>query len=121
MSSRDIVSLVITFLSSSAAAAIFNILYDRRKRKRETKRQDTDGRLQDWKEKSEKDEKRMGDMEKEQQSLRQELASLGQALSSLGRDFAALEQYSFALEVIIRRLDPGAQIPPRPNRERRGN
>jgi chromosome segregation ATPase len=109
---RDlIVTLVIALSSSTVITAIINAVANHMSKKRATDTGYIDGRLQDWKERSEQSDKRIANLEQKLEATQRELAGLG-------RDFAGLEQYTAALEVIVRKLDPGAHIPPRPHRER---
>lgn len=106
-----IVTLAIAILSSSVITAIVNAFANRASKKRAAETGYIDGRLQDWKERSERSDKRIASLEEKLEAALQEQARLG-------RDLAALEQYTSALEVVVRNLDPSAQRPPRPFRER---
>lgn len=97
---------------SSVLTAIIGAASNLWGKKKERSNGYVDGRLQDWKERSERSDKRLETLEHKLEKTQQELAALD-------RDFASLEQYTAALEVTVRKLDPSAQIPPRPHRARR--
>lgn len=110
MDRNAMLSLAAALLSSSVVTALINILYDIRNKKRDAERGHADGRLRDWREISEK-------LDRELDAAREEMALQGRKIAGLERDLASLEQYAVGLEVIIRHLDPGARVPPRPHRE----
>jgi len=106
------VYLVAAFLGSAAFAALINGIFAIGNKKRDQDIKVTEERVQDQKAAVKKSEERIEKLERELDEMRREFASW--------KTYAAsLDQYAAALEVIIRRIDPSAMIPPRPSRERK--
>lgn len=110
---------VIQLLGTGTLIAFVNAVASGYSKKRERQAGNIDGRLQDWRERSEQSDKRIAILEHKIEELQRERAEDKLEFAALGRDFAGLEQYTAALEVTVRKLDPSAQIPPRPHRSRR--
>ena len=97
---RDVWIALLSVVSGGGVAGVITAMQAAKKGKRE----DIDGRILAWQQISDKHEQRMERMERK--------------LEAMERYIADLERYNLALEKIILRLDPSAEIPPRPSRTR---
>ena len=107
------ITILTILLSSSVLVSVITAISAHWGKKKERQAGYVDGRINDLKEQTTKNDRKIEDLEKR----------LSDALDRLARYekfSAAQEQYTSSLEIIIRELCPGATMPPRPHLERRG-
>ena len=117
---QNAMTILTILLSSSVLVSVITSISAHWGKKKERQAGYVDGRINDLKEQTAKND---GEIEALRMELKEARAETKAALERLARyeKFAAAqEQYTSSLEIIIREMCPSATMPPRPHLERRG-
>jgi chromosome segregation ATPase len=111
-------AILTILLSSSVLVSLITAISAHWGKKKERQAGYVDGRINDLKEQTSKNDREIGDLRKELKEARDETKAALERLARYEKFAAAQEQYTASLRINVQELCPGATMPPMPHLER---
>ena len=113
------ITILTILLSSSVLVSIITSVSAHWGKKKERQAGYVDGRINDLKEQTTKNDREIEALRAELKDTRGQLKFALEEIARYGKYMAAQDQRSLSMEIIIRELCPSATIPPAPHLEKR--